>query len=238
MARTVNAAVHTIRREAFTDAALRLIQGKGYEQMSVQDVLDEVDASRGAFYHYFDSKAALLEAVLERMTDVVLAGFAPLIEDPSVPALEKIERLFSGIAQWKNQRIELVTQLLQVWLSDDNAVVREKFRRALAIRMVPVLGAIVRQGRDEGVFKVTAPENTARSLWSVMQGAQEAALELFLARRAGTIPFEAVEATFAAYAEGFERIAGVPLGSIHVVDDATLRLWFGERDRKVRSSDR
>ena len=69
MARTLNPEVHAVRRDAFVDAAQRLIQARGYEQMSIQDVLDEVDASRGAFYHYFDSKAALLDAVVDRMIE-------------------------------------------------------------------------------------------------------------------------------------------------------------------------
>ena len=33
MARTRNATVHAVRRDAFIDAAQRLIQVKGYEQM-------------------------------------------------------------------------------------------------------------------------------------------------------------------------------------------------------------
>jgi AcrR family transcriptional regulator len=66
MARTLDPAAHALRRDAFVDAAQRLIQAKGYEQMSLQDVVDELDASRGAFYHYFDSKVALLEAVVRR----------------------------------------------------------------------------------------------------------------------------------------------------------------------------
>ena len=227
MVRTVNTEVRAVRREAFVDAATRLIQAKGYEQMSVQDVLDDLDASRGGFYHYFDSKAALLEAVLERMSDVVLATLAPLIDDPTMPALEKFQRLLGGIAQWKNQRKELMTQLLGVWLSDDNAIVREKFRKAMVTRMVPLLAAIIEQGRREGVFAVTSPDGAARSAWALMQGAQEVAAELLLARRANAIPFEHVEATLAGYAEGFERIVGVPPGSIQLADDTTLRLWFG-----------
>ena len=46
MARTVDAAAHAVRRETFVDAAQRLMQAKGYEQMSIQDVLDEVGASQ------------------------------------------------------------------------------------------------------------------------------------------------------------------------------------------------
>ena len=51
--------------------------------MSVQDVLDEVDASRGAFYHYFDSKVALLDAVVERIVDQATAEIEPVATDPS-----------------------------------------------------------------------------------------------------------------------------------------------------------
>ena len=44
------------RRNDILDAARRLIYTKGYEQMTIQDILDELGISKGAFYHYFDSK--------------------------------------------------------------------------------------------------------------------------------------------------------------------------------------
>ncbi len=101
MARTINQTVHTIRREAFVDPAQRLIQAKGFEQMSVQDVLDELDASRGAFHHYFDSKVALLEAVVERMVVGGMAALEPILADPHLSAVEKLRRLFAGVNQFK-----------------------------------------------------------------------------------------------------------------------------------------
>ena len=82
MTRTVDTEAHAVRREAFVDAAQRLMQAKGYEQMSVQDVLDELGASRGAFYHYFDSKTALLEAVVTRTVDTALASVIPVGRGP------------------------------------------------------------------------------------------------------------------------------------------------------------
>jgi len=36
----VNATLRTVRRDAFLDVAQRLVQAKGYEAMSIQDVLD------------------------------------------------------------------------------------------------------------------------------------------------------------------------------------------------------
>ena len=130
------------------------MQAKGYEQMSVQDVLDEVDASRGAFYHYFDSKTALLEAVVTRIVDAALASVAPLVDDPAVAAVAKLEGLFGGIAQWKLERTELMLALTRVWLSDENTLMRDKMWQHLMARLAPLLAAIVRQGDDEGVFTV------------------------------------------------------------------------------------
>jgi AcrR family transcriptional regulator len=227
MARTINAPVHAVRRDAFVDAAQRLIQAKGYEQMSIQDVLDELSASRGAFYHYFDSKQALLESVISRMVDGALGSVEPVLADPQACAPEKVAGLFSGIASWKNQRKDLLLGVLRVWLSDDNAIVREQFRREAIQRLTPVLAPVIAQGAAEGTFHVSSPDATARVFISLMLGANEAATQLFIARQAGEIGLEEVEPILAAYADGMERILGGTPGSIQLVDPSTIRLWFG-----------
>src|SRR5579859_5252915 len=99
MPRTLNLAEHTVRKEAFVDAATRLMQTKGYERTSIQDILEELGASRGAFYHYFDSKQALLEAVIDRMVEAAMAAVAPVVDDPGLSATPKLERVFGGIGR-------------------------------------------------------------------------------------------------------------------------------------------
>jgi AcrR family transcriptional regulator len=227
MARTVNATLHTIRRDAFLDVAQRLVQTKGYEAMSIQDVLDELEASKGAFYHYFDSKQALLEAVVERFADDALATLAPVLRDPHLPAVRKLESIFAGIARWKADRKELVLAIIEVWNSDGNAIVRQKLRRVTERIMVPLLSAVIEQGIDEGVFNAVSPTDTARVLVSLMEGFQQQATDLFIARQAGTVTFEGVQRSVAANTEAFERILGVPKGSLTLTDEPTLRFWFG-----------
>ena len=41
MARTLDPEAHSLRRDAFVDAAERLIQSKGYEQLSVLVIFDK-----------------------------------------------------------------------------------------------------------------------------------------------------------------------------------------------------
>jgi AcrR family transcriptional regulator len=226
MPRTVDVAAHRVRREAFLDVAQRLIQTKGYERMSIQDVLDELDTSRGAFYHYFDSKQALLEAVVDRFGDGAMAAVAPVLADPDLPALRKLERVFGVIARWKAEQKELMLAIAEVWNSDGNAIVREKLRRMAASRLQPVLSTVVSQGVDEGMVTAGSPGETATVLVSLLQGYQQLAVEHFIARQAGTVTFEVVQRTCAAFTEAFERILGVPQGSVTLTDEATLRFWF------------
>jgi AcrR family transcriptional regulator len=227
MARTVNSTLHSVRRDAFLDVAQRLIQSKGYEAMSIQDLLDQLEASKGAFYHYFDSKQALLEAVVVRFTDGAMASLAPVLADPGLPALRKLEKFFAGIASLKAEQKDLMLAIIEVWNSDGNAIVREKVRRLSERIMIPLLSAVVKQGVDEGTLQVDSPDEMAKVLASLMLGFQQQATDMFIARQAGAITFEVVHRSIAAHTEAFERILGIPKGSVTLTDEPTLRFWFG-----------
>jgi AcrR family transcriptional regulator len=223
----VNATLHTVRRDAFLDVAQRFVQTKGFGAMSIQDVLDELDASKGAFYHYFDSKQALLEAVVERFADAALITIAPVLSDTNLPAIRKLERIFSGIASFKAQQKEFVLGIIEVWNSDGNAIVREKLRRLTVNRLVPLLSVVIEQGIKEGAFAAQSPGETAMVLTSLMLGFQQQANDLFIARQAGTIGFDVVQRSVEANTQAYERILGIPKGSLTIIDEPTLRFWFG-----------
>ena len=54
-----------VRRQAIVDAANALFCRKGYLETTVDDILAELGCSKGSFYHYFDSKLAVLQAICE-----------------------------------------------------------------------------------------------------------------------------------------------------------------------------
>jgi hypothetical protein len=127
----------------------------------------------------------------------------------------------------KAEQKDLMLAIIEVWNSDHNAIVREKVRRLSERIMVPLFSAVVRQAVDEGTLEVDSPDETARVLVSLMQGFQLQATDLFIARQAGTISFEFVQRAVAANTEAFERILGIPKGSLMLTDEPTLRFWFG-----------
>ena len=227
MARTLDPVAHAVRREAFLDVAQRLIATKGYTQLSIQDVLDELGASKGAFYHYFDSKAALLDGVAARMVEEATAALVPAVADPDRSAPDKLNAVFSGLASFKADRRELILELMRVWLSDDNAVVREHVRRGAIAAMTPLLATIIRQGVAEGSFTAASPDHAGRVVASLALGANEAATDLFAAHQDGAVTFEEVERTLEAFAEAFERILGARPGSLAFANrTGVLREWF------------
>jgi len=227
VARTLDLEKHTVRKEAFVEVAQRLLQTKGYERMSIQDLLEELGASRGAFYHYFDSKQALLEAVVDRITDAALGSVEPVINDSSLTPADKLTRVFADIGRWKTERRALVLSLMEVWMSDENAIFREKIRQRLMTRLVPPLTRIVQQGMAEGTFTARSPQDTAMVLVMLIEGFQNRALELFIARQANRVTYEDAERYFATYLDAFERILGAAPGSITLIDESVLREWYG-----------
>lgn len=226
MARVRNPETHAVRRDAFVDAAQRLIVTKGYESFSIQDVIDEVGASKGALYHYFGSKGDLLEAVVDRMADAVEASWGEVMGSPDLTATRRLQGIFETSARYKNARRDLSLAILEAWLSDDNAVVREKLRAMVRSRMSGVLSTIIREGVDRGEFTATDPEATSNVVVALLLGGQDDAAHLFVARQAGRVPYEEVERHFAAFSEALGRILGVP-GSLSLTDPPTLRTWFG-----------
>src|SRR5437588_12041627 len=107
MVRVVNEAAYTARRNTILDAAQRAIGTKGYELMAIADLLSELQISSGAFYHYFDSKPALLEALVERIGNQAEQLVLPIVHDTTLGALDKLQRFISVLNQCKRQNLPL-----------------------------------------------------------------------------------------------------------------------------------
>jgi AcrR family transcriptional regulator len=227
VARTLDPLAHATRRDAFLDAAQGLLQSRGYERFSLQDILDATAASKGAFYHYFDSKDALVDAVVDRMASQAEVRAEAILADPHLTAPQKLEAVFGGVAQFKAERKDLVLGIMRVWLSEGNAIIREKLKRLAAQRQQRWLERIVRQGIAEGCFTSRSPDYVARVLVALLQGMGDQAMELWIGRQDGTVTYQEVKLTFDAYQEAFERIVGVPPGTLKFIDDSTLEFWFG-----------
>ena len=216
----------TVRRNEILAAAERLVYTKGYEQMTIQNILDALHISKGAFYHYFDSKQALLEALIEHMLQIVTPLLTPIVDDPNLSALEKLARFFNTAAQWKSTQKDYLLQLFSVWYDDDNAIVRQKMFAATVKVTAPLLNAIIRQGVEEGVFTTPYPDYAGEVALLLLQAGGDTVARILLTCEPDCDELEFARNTIAAYTDSLERTLGAPKGSIQIVDDEILKVWF------------
>jgi len=77
---------HDERRNEILDAAQALFYSKGYDQTSIQDIINAVGIAKGTSYHYFSSKDALLNELVERMLHESIRLIEPIVADAELNA--------------------------------------------------------------------------------------------------------------------------------------------------------
>jgi hypothetical protein len=153
----------------------------------------------------------VIEALTERLVGDSERALAPIMEDPEMGALEKLQGFCSEIIRWKSARQNLLAAMLTIWYAPDNIAFRLLVDRATAKRLAPLLSAIVRQGVDEHRFATAYSEQAGAIIVAVLQALQDAMAHQLLAaaRRSSATPkVKEIAATHAAHIEAIERYLG------------------------------
>src|ERR1700688_2972682 len=72
-------------RERLLRAAVHLYSAKGFAGASVQDVVRRAGVTKGAFYHHFESKAHLIQAIHNRFVDLQIRDISAIVEKGLAP---------------------------------------------------------------------------------------------------------------------------------------------------------
>ncbi len=86
-------------RERIVDAASALILAHGLEAAKLEDIQAEAHVSASQLYHYFEDKGALILAVIDHQTEVVLGAHRPV--------LERLDS-FDALEEWRNLIVESI----------------------------------------------------------------------------------------------------------------------------------
>ena len=76
------------------DTASRLFLQHGYEKTTLQEIIDATHLSKGAIYHHFASKEAILIAVVDRIGERNSAVLAEIRDKKGLTGAEKLRELF------------------------------------------------------------------------------------------------------------------------------------------------
>ena len=217
---------YDVRKDEFLDAAQELFYSIGYEQTSVNTILEKVGVAKGTFYHYFKSKEALLDSLIERMTSQIIDGFKVVVENPDLDAITKLNQVFQSSGSWKAAHMDLILALLRTLYNDKNILLRRKMSQRSSNLCAPYFARIIRQGVTEGVFDTAYPDEISTLIFMQSDNLSEKTAELFLGLENHPENRESLYRILAVYEDSVERFLGAPQGTIHLSNRATLEEIF------------
>jgi len=155
------------RKEEIITAARELFLEKDYDTMTMKDVMQKLNIAKGTIYHYFSSKEALLEAVVEDLVDEELTRKIQLVENcrsQNLNALEKFRLLTTTdtIAD-ENEKI-----LENLHLPGNTLMHTRQLGRYLQ-KLAPVFASVIQEGCEQGIFRTDHPLESAEFLLAGFQ---------------------------------------------------------------------
>src|SRR5947199_1596592 len=90
-------------RDRLVDSARYLFWERGFAGTSMADLLAHAGVNSGSFYHFFESKEALLRAVL----DGYLHALRPVVVEPAFARSDDpVERIFAILAGYRERNLQ------------------------------------------------------------------------------------------------------------------------------------
>lgn len=143
------------------DTASALFFQKGYDKTTLQDIIDATHLSKGAIYHHFASKEAILIAVVDRIGDFNSAVLAEVRDKKGLTGAEKLRELFrtSMRLSFQGKILHMLPFLIE----------NPKF---MALQMQSILGEaapdyilpILKEGIADGSIRTDHPEELSEVL--------------------------------------------------------------------------
>lgn len=152
------------RRREIVGAARELFEAGDYASTTMRDVMDRLGIAKGTIYHYFSSKEALLEAVVENIIDEDIARREALLDATEGNALEKLAVLLtSGSIADDHER------LLDHLHDPGNVGMHTRLLAVAVERQAKQIERLIVQGRKEALFHTDHPLECAEFLLAGVQ---------------------------------------------------------------------
>jgi len=145
-------------------AATYLFQTTKYDKITIQNIMDRLGIAKGTVYHYFKSKADLLEAVSENIVDSTTHLTKSLIEQTKGSSLKKMQILIEA-GNVSNEH----STILETLHRPENTVIHLRILALALKKQAPLYADLIQQGCNEGIFKTNHPLECAEFIIAATQ---------------------------------------------------------------------
>lgn len=160
-------------RQHILDTGNRLIAGKGFSSVGLNEILGSAGVPKGSFYHYFESKEQYGQALLEDYFSRYLASIATLVEAKGGSGRERLMQYWQ---QWLDSQCDTCAEskCLVVKLSAEVSDLSDAMRLTLrdgTDRVIARIARVIDDGIADGSLPALDALPVAQTLYQLWLGA-------------------------------------------------------------------
>lgn len=204
---------------------------KGYDNTSVQNIIDKVGIAKGTFYHYFKSKEELVEEITTVLAKTEADRMYKILAESDDDALTKFNLFFDMQSKWKETKIDILYAALKVLYSDENILFLKKSKEKNFIHFQPIMSLIITQGVKEGIFHTPFPESIGEMIIRISNDVSDELAHVFLNYKSYDDPLAYLEEKIRLFIHCIERLLGLESGLINMVDMKVIESFIKTLER-------
>ena len=205
------------RREKILETAEKLFYRKGYEATSIQDILDELKMSKGGFYHHFESKLQLLEALCGQQMAQNNQRMKEAVKAAEGDAVAQLNALYEHCTLWQEGQNAFTAMVLRAAYKGGSVQLRDTLRQCMLSDARPIIREIVYAGIEQKKFFTRYADDIGELLLLLFANLNdEIAMELALKEEQCSMA--AILSKLRTYRHAAEMLLGAPYGSLVLCD--------------------
>ena len=135
------------RKKELLKIAYDMFITQGYENTSVDEIIEKAQIAKGTYYYHFQSKEQMLEEVI----DMMIASETEMAEQVigmDIPVPQKIVMIITSV-----KPTEAEQPIKNALFQPDNVLMHHKVRKKLINVITPILSEVIKEGVNEGIFE-------------------------------------------------------------------------------------
>ena len=211
-----------IRKAAIIETAESLFYSKGYENTSIQDVLDALRLSKGGFYHHFESKLALLDAICEKRVESHAEECRRIIGEAQLKGIGKLNCVLAFSSYFMDNSSEFISIMLKVAYKEGAVMLRDHMKMASVSLMYSMASEAIQEGISENIFYARYSDELGSILLNLSHCLTDEVSMLAVETDDTMQRAEAIKHKTSAYEYACETMLNAPHGSLNLLGDDAL----------------
>jgi TetR/AcrR family transcriptional regulator, cholesterol catabolism regulator len=230
-----------IRRGELLERASVLFVQRGYDNVSLNDLIADAGVSKGAFYHWFPSKDALITALAEHFAREGFTNIENALAQCTGNALDRLNAMLRAGFDVKMQMgtPEMLAAAVSL-LRPHNAHLYARIVAAEEDLFRPLLTQLIAAGVAEGIFDTFDPDGVADMIYGLAARTNSNVIDVLDAadESARDRAIDVLTTRFKLHGLAVDRVLGLPDESTATLTRAQVETMVAALPRNYRSRGR